>query len=62
FSPDEMLPSEAEMERQYEVSKLTVRAAVALLREQGWAYTVPQRGTYVDSRERWPREKPSASA
>lgn len=61
FGPDEMLPSESEMERQYEVSKLTVRAAVALLREQGWAYTVPQRGTYVAPRDERTREGSAAS-
>jgi DNA-binding GntR family transcriptional regulator len=55
FGADEMLPSEAEMERQYEVSKLTVRAAVALLREQGWAYTVPQKGTFVNKPDNWPK-------
>ncbi|MEQ4717852.1 winged helix-turn-helix domain-containing protein [Nonomuraea sp. B19D2] len=55
FGADEMLPSEAEMERQYEVSKLTVRAAVALLREQGWAYTVPHRGTFAISKDKWPK-------
>ncbi|MGR6915364.1 GntR family transcriptional regulator [[Actinomadura] parvosata] len=55
FGPDEMLPSESEMERQYAVSKLTVRAAVALLREQGWAYTIPHRGTFANKSDKWPK-------
>ncbi|WP_113705445.1 winged helix-turn-helix domain-containing protein [Nonomuraea lactucae] len=62
FGPDEMLPSEAELERQYAVSKLTVRAAAALLREQGWAYTVPHRGTFVAPRDRWPQPTSTARA
>ncbi|MFI7706552.1 winged helix-turn-helix domain-containing protein [Nonomuraea sp. NPDC049480] len=55
FGPDVMLPSESEMEREYAVSKLTVRAAVALLREQGWAYTVPHKGTFAAKSDKWPK-------
>ncbi len=55
FGADVMLPSESEMEREYAVSKLTVRAAVALLREQGWAYTVPHKGTFAAKSDKWPK-------
>ncbi|MEU7877653.1 GntR family transcriptional regulator [Microbispora bryophytorum] len=33
--------------QEYDCAKETIRRAVALLRHQGWAYTVPRRGTYV---------------
>ncbi|MGI5281721.1 GntR family transcriptional regulator [Nonomuraea polychroma] len=54
YETDEVLPSETEMMEQYRVAKKTVRAAVALLREQGWVYTVPAIGTFVASRDKWP--------
>ncbi|WP_171074857.1 GntR family transcriptional regulator [Nonomuraea basaltis] len=54
YQPDEVLPSESEMIEQHGVAKKTARAAVALLREQGWVYTVPAIGTFVASRDKWP--------
>ncbi|MEU7911383.1 GntR family transcriptional regulator [Microbispora bryophytorum] len=54
YEPDEVLPSETEMMAEYGVAKKTVRAAVALLREQGWVYTVPAIGTFVSQRDKWP--------
>ncbi|MFD2354744.1 hypothetical protein ACFSTC_43980 [Nonomuraea ferruginea] len=42
------------MLQQYECARETVRRAMALLREQGWIYTVPQRGSYVSPRDSWP--------
>ncbi|MBB5140500.1 DNA-binding GntR family transcriptional regulator [Thermocatellispora tengchongensis] len=54
YQPDEVLPSETEMMEEHGVAKKTVRAALALLREQGWVYTVPAIGTFVASRDKWP--------
>ncbi|MEU7891755.1 GntR family transcriptional regulator [Nonomuraea sp. NPDC049152] len=54
YETDEVLPSESEMMQEYGVAKKTVRAAVALLREQGWVYTVPAIGTFVAARDKWP--------
>ncbi|WP_214317101.1 GntR family transcriptional regulator [Nonomuraea sediminis] len=54
YETDEVLPSETEMMEQHGVAKKTVRAAVALLREQGWVYTVPAIGTFVAARDKWP--------
>ncbi|MEV4472867.1 winged helix-turn-helix domain-containing protein [Nonomuraea sp. NPDC049504] len=54
YQPDEVLPSEVEITQTYGVAKKTARAAVALLREQGWVYTVPAIGTFVSSRDKWP--------
>lgn len=52
--PDLPIPSETQLMQEHEVAKGTVRQAVKHLRELGWVYTVPQRGTYVAKREDWP--------
>ncbi|MFS1300156.1 winged helix-turn-helix domain-containing protein [Streptosporangium longisporum] len=48
------IPSEKLLMREYGVAKATVRHAVAFLRDQGWVFTVPYRGTYVSPPEKWP--------
>ncbi|MER5648368.1 GntR family transcriptional regulator [Streptosporangium sp. NPDC002524] len=50
------IPSETTLMQQYEVARETARRAMGLLREQGWIYTVPQRGSYVSPEEKWPQE------
>ncbi|MFS1300157.1 GntR family transcriptional regulator [Streptosporangium longisporum] len=50
------IPSETMLMQQYDVARETVRRAVGLLRDQGWIYTVPQRGSYVSPEEKWPQE------
>lgn len=52
--PRRPIPSETALVQQYGVARETVRHAMALLREQGWIYTIPQRGSYVAAREGWP--------
>ncbi|MFI9555117.1 GntR family transcriptional regulator [Nonomuraea endophytica] len=52
--PNRRIPSEQTLMREYGVAKATVRRAVALLREQGWVFTVPNRGTYVSPEGTWP--------
>ena len=47
FAPGDLLPSEAELEAEYKIARLTVRRAVRELREQGVAYTVQGEGTFV---------------
>lgn len=54
LKPNLPIPSETTLRQQYGVAKNTVRLAVALLREQGWVFTVPMRGTYVSERKDWP--------
>ncbi|GGO77128.1 GntR family transcriptional regulator [Nonomuraea cavernae] len=56
FRPRRPIPGEAAMVQRYAVARETVRRALALLREQGWIYTVPQRGSYVSPEERWPTD------
>jgi DNA-binding GntR family transcriptional regulator len=56
FPPRRPIPGETALVQQYDVARETIRRAMALLREQGWIYTVPQRGSYVSPRERWPSD------
>lgn len=47
YKPNTRIPTESELVEAYEVARTTARRAVAVLREEGLVYTVPQRGTYV---------------
>jgi len=49
--PNRPIPSEATMIQRWGVARDTARRAVRYLRDEGYAYTVPQRGTYVADRE-----------
>ncbi|GIH24265.1 hypothetical protein Aph01nite_25750 [Acrocarpospora phusangensis] len=53
--PNRPIPSEQGLIDQYGVSKVTARQAVQRLREQGWVFTVPHRGTYPNEPEKWPK-------
>jgi GntR family transcriptional regulator len=44
------LPSESTLVQEHGVSRGTARRAVAVLRDEGLVFTVPQRGTYVGPR------------
>ena len=44
------LPSESTLTQEHDVSRDTVRRAIAVLREQGLVFTIAQRGTYVGPR------------
>ncbi|MDH2424705.1 winged helix-turn-helix domain-containing protein [Sphaerisporangium sp. TRM90804] len=60
IQPRRPIPSETTLMQRYEVARETVRRAVSLLREQGWVYTQPQRGSYASPQERWPEpDRPS---
>jgi DNA-binding GntR family transcriptional regulator len=41
------MPSEAEVEEEFEISRSTVRRTMARLRELGYVETVKTRGSYV---------------
>ncbi|WP_204078269.1 GntR family transcriptional regulator [Planotetraspora phitsanulokensis] len=56
YRPDEPLPAESEMHDLFGVAKKTGRAAYSLLRNEGWAYTVPAMGTFVSQPDQWPTE------
>jgi GntR family transcriptional regulator len=50
LAPHDPVPSESYLEQEHEVSRATVRRAMALLREEGLIYTLPQRGSFVAER------------
>ncbi|MFI6601194.1 GntR family transcriptional regulator [Nonomuraea sp. NPDC050536] len=50
------IPSEKTLMKQYGVAKVTVRQSAAFLRDKGWVFTVPYRGTYVLK----PEDRPEA--
>jgi DNA-binding GntR family transcriptional regulator len=50
LAPDTRLPSEAELSEQYGVARVSVRRAIAELRERGKVMTFQGRGTYVTPR------------
>ncbi|WP_068921977.1 winged helix-turn-helix domain-containing protein [Planobispora rosea] len=54
--PRRPLPSETALVQRHGVARMTVRHAIRILREEGWVYTVPQRGSYVSTPEQWPGE------
>lgn len=45
--PGRAIPSEATLIQRYGVARDTVRRAVRYLREEGYVFTIPHRGTYV---------------
>jgi DNA-binding GntR family transcriptional regulator len=47
YPPDTRIPTESELVEAFEVARTTARRAIAVLREEGLIYTVPQRGSYV---------------
>ena len=47
YQPDTRIPTESELIEAFEVARTTARRAIAVLREEGLIYTVPQRGSYV---------------
>lgn len=56
LKPNRPIPSERSLMQQYGVAKVTVRLAVGFLRDQGYVFTVPHRGTYVSSPDNWPKD------
>ncbi|GIH98686.1 GntR family transcriptional regulator [Planobispora takensis] len=54
--PRRPIPSETALVDRYDVARETARRAVGLLREQGWVYTVPQRGSFVSPEDDWPEK------
>jgi DNA-binding GntR family transcriptional regulator len=47
YPKNSRIPTESEIVESWEVARTTARRAIAVLREEGLVYTVPQRGTYV---------------
>lgn len=49
LKPEERLPSEDELAAQYSVSKITIKKALELLKEEGLIYRVQGKGTFVST-------------
>jgi DNA-binding GntR family transcriptional regulator len=47
IAPDEPLPSLNRVHQETGLAPGTIQQAVKVLRDEGWAYTVPGRGTYA---------------
>jgi GntR family transcriptional regulator len=45
-----MLPSESQLQQEHDVSRGTVRRALAALADEGLVYTIQSRGTFVTKR------------
>lgn len=58
--PEDKLPSEEEIAQTYSVSKITVKKALELLKEDGLIHRVQGQGTFVAASEA-PKEEPSAA-
>ncbi|NRQ33586.1 winged helix-turn-helix transcriptional regulator [Nonomuraea sp. NN258] len=54
--PEHPVPGEVTLKRRYGVARETIRRGMAYLREEGWVYTIPHRGSYVSPRDQWPAE------
>ncbi|MEV6157898.1 GntR family transcriptional regulator [Nonomuraea sp. NPDC052129] len=55
YRPDGCLPGETMLAQEFGVTRKVVRAGLALLRDQGWAYTVPHKGTFANKSDKWPK-------
>ena len=51
LAPDTRLPSEVDLSQQYGVARMTVRRAVAQLRDKGLVVTVHGRGSFAAPRD-----------
>lgn len=50
IAPDEQLPSLTRIRQETGLAVGTIQQAIGLLRDEGWAYTVPGRGTFAAER------------
>lgn len=56
LAPGDALPSEPTLMQEHGLARDTVRAAIAVLREEGLAVTLPGRGSYVPPDYKPPRK------
>jgi GntR family transcriptional regulator len=50
LGPGAPIPSETDLQQVHEVSRVTARRAVGVLRDEGLVVTLPQRGSFVAER------------
>ncbi|GAB7049524.1 GntR family transcriptional regulator [Catenuloplanes indicus] len=51
WPPNRPIPSETQLTQEFGIARNTARKAIAVLRERGLVFTVPQRGTYVSPKD-----------
>ncbi|MEO3860841.1 GntR family transcriptional regulator [Acrocarpospora sp. B8E8] len=56
LEPLDPIPSELQMSQIHGVARKTARAAVRVLADEGWVFTIQSRGTYVSRVEDWPEQ------
>jgi DNA-binding GntR family transcriptional regulator len=54
--PDTKLPSESELMREYDVSRMVAKMAIQVLRNEGLIYSHPGKGSFVKSQNRLVRD------
>jgi GntR family transcriptional regulator len=47
LAKDDLLPSESYLQQEHGLSRVTVRKAISVLRDEGAVYTIQARGTFV---------------
>jgi DNA-binding GntR family transcriptional regulator len=57
YGPGDLLPSEKTLSQTYGVARETARRAMKLLREEGYAVTIPGRGSFVPPGWKPPRKR-----
>ena len=58
FAARRRIPSQAEMAEEFGVSGRTIARAIAHLRDQGYLWTLPHKGSYARPRKDW-RPRPT---
>lgn len=53
FAPRRRIPSQAEMAEEFGVSGRTISLVIACLRDQGYLWTLPHKGSYARPRKDW---------
>ena len=53
LKPRRRIPSQAEMAEEFAVSGRTVAQAIAWLRDRGYVWTLPHKGSYTRPEEAW---------
>lgn len=54
LEPMALIPSESRLVQIHGVARDTARAAVRLLVDEGYVFTIQSRGSFVSRRDRWP--------
>ena len=53
YQPNRRVPSQAELAEEFHVSGRIIARAVADLRDRGYLWTLPHKGSYAGAHEHW---------